>query len=369
MAAVAQGFKWWRKKDEEDESRVKNIIGDFAGNMLGGLPFIRDAYSFFSDGYEIENFFYASLNDLLDAFSAVRDLSSGTIKGEETDSRAVMVSLRKLLYAAGQITGIPTRNIYNLFYNTANRITPEASYKWADKFYKQSYRADLAEAIEKEDDEMISTIVGLMLNENVGNVTSESVRKEMDKLVTAGFDVIPRSVPGKITINDEEIELNKKEKTSFRTMYFTANDKAAKLVSSTQYTGASSEAQAKALQFIYNTYYAMAKGELTGTEATKNELFASAINIETLAIVIAKANALTADVDRKGNTINGSRKKKVQKYVSSLKLTAVQKYMIMGYLGYTNANGAEQVKAYINRLPISSEEKQKLYEYSGYKAG
>ena len=65
-------------------------------------------------------------------------------------------------------------------------------------------------------------------------------------------------------------------------------------------------------------------------------------------------------------TVSGSKKAKVQKYVNSLRLTAVQKYMIMGYLGYKNMNAAAQVQSYINRLNLSKEEKTALYQYSGY---
>ena len=39
------------------------------------------------------------------------------------------------------------------------------------------------------------------------------------------------------------------------------------------------------------------------------------------------------------------------------KLKAVEKYMVMGYLGYSNIYGENQVKSYINRLKLSKDEK------------
>ena len=104
---------------------------------------------------------------------------------------------------------------------------------------------------------------------------------------------------------------------------------------------------------------------MTGEGLTKNELFATAIDIDKLAIIIAEAKLMAADT-KNGVTVSGSKKAKIQKYVNSLRLTAVQKYMIMGYLGYKNANGAAQVKAYINRLNLSKEDRATLYAYSGY---
>jgi len=62
----------------------------------------------------------------------------------------------------------------------------------------------------------------------------------------------------------------------------------------------------------------------------------------------------------------GSKKKKITNYIASLKMTSVEKYMIMGYLGYTNKYGEAAVKAYINRLNLSESEKELLVKYSGY---
>ena len=80
---------------------------------------------------------------------------------------------------------------------------------------------------------------------------------------------------------------------------------------------------------------------------------------------IAEAPA-KSDLDKKGVAISGTRKAKIQSYVNSLQLKAVEKYMIMGYLGYKNTKGEIQVKAYINRLSLTKTEKAKLLEYSGY---
>jgi hypothetical protein len=96
-------------------------------------------------------------------------------------------------------------------------------------------------------------------------------------------------------------------------------------------------------------------------------LFAKAIDIEKLAIIIAEAKTIEAD-KKNGVTVSGSKKAKIVKYVNALPLTAVQKYMVLGYLGYKSTHGTEAVKAYINRLNLSNAEKDALYAYSGYSA-
>lgn len=60
---------------------------------------------------------------------------------------------------------------------------------------------------------------------------------------------------------------------------------------------------------------------------------AKAIDIEKPAVIVATATLLKADLDKKGVAISGTRKAKIQSYVNSLQLKAVEKYMIMGYLG------------------------------------
>ena len=49
-------------------------------------------------------------------------------------------------------------------------------------------------------------------------------------------------------------------------------------------------------------------------------------------------------------------------------MTAAEKYLVMGYLGYICKNGEAQVKAYVNRLKLTKEEKARLMEYCGYAA-
>lgn len=261
------------------------------------------------------------------------------------------------------------RNIYNVGYGLTKRFSPSTAYKIDDMFYHKNYRADLNKALEAEDEDMIATITGIMLGENIGEVESSAVRGEIDKLMQAGYNVIPRSVGKTITYDGETTTLTSAQIAEFKTIYATAHKAAESLVGLAQYKSAQAAIQAKALNFIYETYYNLAVEDLLGVDLeSKNVLFAEAIEIEKLAIIIATARALTADQDKKGNAISGTRKAKVQAYVNSLKLTAAQKYMVMGYLGYSNQHGESQVKAYINRLSLSKTEKQALLKYSGYAA-
>lgn len=366
MALIAQAFRTLYNKDDDDENIVQNMTVDAIGNLFGGLPLIRDIYSFYAEGYDLDNYAYSTVNDLLKSGQDIFDLI-GSIFDGSTDSRDVATSIKKTAYAGGQLLGIPTRNIYNFVYGLTKRFSPSTAYKIDDVFYKQSYRADLAKAIENDDEAMIATIAELMLDENLGGLSDSKARKEMVSLLEKGFDVIPRSVGDTITYDGEERTLTTAEKKAFEKVYSTANEAVASLVKLSQYDKATDEVKAKAVNFIFTVYYNLALQDFLGVDLeNKNILFAEAIDIEKLALIVATARTIVGDTDKSGKVVSGSRKRKVQAYINSLNLKAVQKYMVMGYLGYSNQYGENQVKAYINRLSLTKAEKEKLLAYSGY---
>jgi len=366
MALIAQAFRTLYNKDDEDENIAQNMAVDAVGNLFGGLPLIRDIYSFYAEGYDLDNYAYSTVNDLLQSGKDVFDLIGSVVDGS-TDSRDIALSIKKAAYAGGQLFGIPTRNVYNFVYGITKRISPSTAYKVDDKFYKQSYRADLAKAIERGDEAMIATIAELMLDENLGGLKDSKARSEMGGLIEKGFDVIPRSVQDTITYDGEEYTLTASQRKAFEKVYAVGNEAVASLVKLPQYAEATDEVKAKAINFIYSVYYNLALQDFLGVDLeNKNILFAEAIDIEKLALIVATARTIVGDTDKKGKVVSGSRKKKVQAYINSLNLKAVQKYMVMGYLGYSNQYGEVQVKAYINRLSLTKSEKEKLLAYSGY---
>lgn len=366
MALVAQLFRTLYNKDDEDDNVVANMTTDAIGNLFGGLPIFKDIYSRLVEGYEIDGYAYSAINDMLDSAENIFKMCGDIVSGEAT-SQEVAKNIKNMVYAAGQIFGLPARNVYNIAYGLTKRVSLSTAYRIDTAFYNKKYSADLNKAIARGDDDMIATIVELMTNERVGSIGDSAVSQELNSLVTKGYDVIPRSVGKEITYNGEEISLTSGQRKQFKEVYSVANKAVASLVKLTQYKSATDDVKAKAIKFIYNVYYNLALQDLLGEDLeTKTVLFAEAIDVEKLAIIVATANSLTADLDKKGNAISGTRKRKIQAYVNSLKLSAAQKYMVMGYLGFSNLNGESQVKAYINRLNLTKSEKEKLLKYSGY---
>lgn len=370
MALIAYFFQWLyrRNKDEEPEEQVLAVALDFVGNMIGGLPILNDVYSYFTDGYEVSNFFYSALNDTLEGANALKELAMAAASGEEISKQDIASSARKAIYAACQLLGLPVRNAYNLTAGIIGHFSPSAGYWLDDLFYKKSYRSDLKEAIENEDEKMIATVAGLLTDANIGG-QSKTVRAEVSGLVAKGYTgVLPRSLGDTVTYDGEQIELTKAQKKQFRKIYDIADESIETLVTLSLYREAEDSVKAKAIRWIYDTYYFLAMSDVLGIESSKNVLLAEAIDIEKLAIILCTARSIEADKDRSGKPIQGSRKKKIIAYIESMRLSAAQKHIVLGSLGYKQTQGRDKVQAYINTLNLTADEKKELLKYSGYAA-
>ena len=370
IAAMFNAF-YHRIKDEDEDGTVLDEIAvdsmtGFVGNLIAGIPIISDIYSFFADGYTIDNYAVSMFNDALEAFSGIQDIVESAATNSY-DGRQAARAVRKVIYSFGQFSGIPIRNMYNVTYGVLGFI-PNVKYGMDNMFYKPEYKADLRKAVAAGDEDAVSTIMGVMTGENVGEIESKQARAELNRLVLKGFDnVLPRAIGDSIKVEGEEIKLTNTQKKQFKKIYSIANESIGELVNLRQYKNATDEVKATAVKTVYKIYYDLALAELgADTASAKNILFAEAIDIEQLALIISAVKAIEADKDKDGNAISGSRKKKVQAYIGALNLTAAQKYMIMGYLGYKNQNGEAQVKSYINRLRLTRDEKTQLLKASGY---
>jgi hypothetical protein len=367
-ALLAYGFKVLFRRDEEET--VGTVAADAFGNMIGGIPFVRDVYSFFVDGYEMENFALSTINDVMKTMADTADLLQDAANGKDISKQEAMRAIRDVLYAMGQLSGVPTRNLYNNITGVINRVSPEAGYYIDGNVYKKSYSADLAAAIEADDEGMISLIASMMVEDKVGEVDSE-LALGLRELVEQGHDVLPRVLGDSITYDGEEIVLTRSQRERFKEVYGIAREQIVSMMQLRQYKTASVEVRARAIRRIWSTYWDLAVDDVLGVDSSeKDVLFAEAIDMDKLALIAATAQEIKADVNKEGKAISGTRLRKIEAFVEGLKLKAAQKYMIMGYLGYKNKNGEDKVRAYISSVSsLSKSEKDKLMGYAGYENG
>ena len=353
-----------RLKDKDDDEIARDVVVDSVAGMFTGLPIISQSIEFFTDGYGVEDFTISSFNDLL---QSTQDM--GKVIGGKATEGEVKSAIRGAIYSGGKLLGIPTRNAYNYFYGTVNTINEYAGYQVHGLLYSDNYKSELYKALNDGNTDRAQMLGSLLVDSSFGGY-SKATKDAIKPLVAAGYTVLPRTVGDSITYDGQEYKLTSRQKARFQKVYGQASAAVQKVVALQSYRKLSDEVKAKTIKRIYDMYYNLAIDDLLGTDTEdKTVLFSYAIDPDKLALIVAQAQSLQADTDKNGNAIAGSKKQKVVAYIGGLKLTAAQKFMIMGYLGYRNAKGEEQVKAYINRLgALSKAEKKTLFEYSGYAA-
>lgn len=364
LMGMLVNYGLFAKEPEDDESYIEIFLKNFGGSVTGMIPVVRDLYSFFVEGYELDNFAYETVNGLSEAVKNIGTLMERAGSGERVTDQEWMLAMRKFIYAAGQITGLPTRNLYNQIYGLIKRVSPSAAYDINSIFYGASTK-DLDKAIQKGDTALSTTIAEQLLSDK-GIDASKEVASVFSDLYSKGYSM-PKGIPESITYNEEEISLNAKQQGIVIDAYSEAANKAEGLINSADWASLSDDAKANALKLLFNYYYYYGINKATGAYAdNKTLLLGSAIDITKIASAYGKIAELTADTDKKGNVISGTKKAKVQRLVNSLRLSAAQKYILMGFLGYKNSNGESSVTSYIRNIGISQDMQTALFEMSGY---
>ena len=378
MAAIAQLFSWLYNKDKDDDETVgQQILVDFIGNLFGGLPLIRDVYTRIAEGYELDNYAYSALNDLLDSAVNLFDTVSSLVSGEES-SQTVASRIKNLAYSIGQIFGIPTRNIYNVFYGLTKRISPTTAYQIDEAFYAKNYVTDLNKAIESDDTDMIAMLTSMIFGERMGNTTmSDAVRNKFVDLYSKGYSVLPRTIGDTITYGGVEIPLTDKEYSRFRAIYAQSMKDLEKMVNSGTFSVLSEEMQAKAIKQVYDAYYYDALSDLVGVDerTTIGEL-SEWIDMSKLSVAFTGLSDIESDKNANGATIAGSKKKNTVKYLLKQNLSDGERLLILCYRGYSIQDGdykgytAKRAKRillqYILKLNGTQAEKAALAEKCGF---
>lgn len=370
LLAIALAFKWIKGKDDDEE------WGDIAknesiANLVGLIPFGGDIFDKLS-GYEPTNMAYTALSNTVEIAEDLYNGISTLITGDYQDPVKRNAAIRKTALSLSRLFGIPLQNLESYLKGIVGKISPATREEY-EALYKTksiaSYLDKMRKATENGDEQLADTIVNILFDDRTGKIKDDRMLDVVSDLLGQGYDVLPRTVNSTITFDGTEYTLTNRQHTKFMDVYSQSNDVVKNMISLSVFNRLDDAAKAKAINFVYDYYYNLGIEDMLGEDIeTKTMLFAEAIPIAQLAMAVAQASIYTADTDRDGKFINGTKKAKVQSFVQGLRLSAVQKYMIMGYLGYSNKYGETSVRAYINRLNISIDAKDYLFEASGYSA-
>lgn len=371
---MGQLIKFALNKDREDEegneiSFWQDLGMDFASSMVGMIPIVRDIYSLVVEGYDVKDNATEGIMNLAESIKGVIESSMTMIKGDVWDSTDIAKPLKSLIDAIGQVTGIPTRNVYNYVYGFTKRFSPSTAYEWNSIFYNNGYTKDLKKAMQKDDVDLQKTIIGLMLKDDGMTDTSEQVNNRLRELYAQGYTVLPRTVKDTLNYNGETYSLSKNQQTAFKATYGQANKEVEELIESRSFSTLSAEIQARAIKWIYDYYYEKAVFETVGEDAdSKNQLFGEVMDIPRFAMTIAACKSVESKVDKKGNVIAGSKKQAILQLLRKLSLSNNEILMILAYLGYSIEGNEQVIKNFISRIGLTRSQQKSLLQYCGIAA-
>ena len=367
MALIGELFKWFYDRYEDDEEGFESFGADIFGNMVGMVPLLRDAYSFFEDGYEVENYTYSMINDVLNSVNKTKDIIVDMSEGKEVTKEQHARNIRTLIYSTSQIFGIPARNAYNFATGIISKISKSADLS-IDAIFNEPKDTDLKESYKEAKAKGNVSLAGKSLDliyKNHDMELSDAVlKKELDRLngldITkkdddkSNYSVIAKRAPETVTIDDEEVELTVKQKNAFKSAYKTAEAEAGKMVRVYRYKKLDSASQSYAIRKIYEYQYSKAEESLTG-ERARLVYFGDIIGMDKLALILGYANFLKGDKDRKA---------KITAYIKSMGLISQHASLALRFLGYSDKDNDSKVKNFIKaRSSLTMEQKEELLKY------
>ena len=140
-------------------------------------------------------------------------------------------------------------------------------------------------------------------------------------------------------------------------------DLSVKLLKNAAFKKFDEKQQVSATQKFTDYYYASAMAELVGEKKDVKYYFYDEVGGADTAIYLTEIAAITSDKDKNGKSIANSRKTKVHNYIEKLKISALQKYMLMYLAGYTpSENGKQKIEQYLTKKGYKQEDLVGLWD-------
>lgn len=254
MIIITELFKWLYNKDEpEDSVWWLTRIGDYIGNLLGGLPLISDIYEAFLSGYGVESMEIEAVNDFIQTVTNIFETGNKVVSGEATSDDAGLL-LKNMTFSLGQLTGIPARNLYNGVYGIIKRVNEPLAYKIDDFSKGKNYKTDFDKATVKGKDVLARDILNTAFEVYVGDTVKKGTADELIRLSGLSYKVAPGEISSSITIKGESVKLTAEESALVMKYYKDAADALDELIVSSKYRGMDDKERAKAIEKLYSTY-------------------------------------------------------------------------------------------------------------------
>ena len=379
MLLITEMFRnfYGKNDDETEEERKNRIVVDAVGNVISGIPVLSEVWSTLTSNFGgFDSMEFSALNEFFDTAKGVAGYAEKVIEGKATE-RDSNKMIQDVLYSAGQLVGVPTRNMKNVTYGVVRLFSKDAAYKWDNALYKKSYSADLNEAVARGDIGRATMIMELALGEKLGSGFSTEAISELTRLSALSEKATPSAISDSITVNGEELVLDANQYTAVKSEYNKVIQATSDFIESKFYQSLTDTQKAKALRKLYATYKDVAYDTVLGTERNKKAGIMSKLFAGDVFNAYLSLGVIDSDVDDEGNTVSGSKRVKVVSAINSLKVSSEQKLLLICASGYSIKDGdirgvsadaakTRLLKYILNLRGISAEEKAEIAEMCGF---
>lgn len=352
-AIITTGFAKLRGKDDEEETFGQEILSNFVDEIFGMFPVIAEIQGYLSDGFELSIPSVDTFNRVMQSTKALVEKANG-----DEFSKA---DFRNILFAFGQLFGIPTRNLVNVARSTTNITDAIFGSNTNDEVIGLLYDKDLSQ--QKKDintylarnrvDKAGQVVEDILRSRGLTNVP-EALTKKYATFAGNNLYSYPKALSSKISINGAEYLLTDSEYSQIQKRYNTANTVAIKAMNYKEFANLSVANQNKVLNKIYESYYYSAISDNIDIDIDmsklKTAIYDDIIPIYKLLTHYYIIEQLTADKPNK--------KQIATKYINSLQMSRLQKEMFMIYLGYsTKPTIIPTIRNYLTSRGIVGEER------------
>lgn len=239
---------------------------------------------------------------------------------------------------------------------------------------------DFEYELDQGDVENATDIFNKVVLDKLGQSFKESTSGEIIRLAQIGDKfadkVMPSAISDKVTINGEERELTKEEYAVIKEKYGESVQRIDTFLESDLYKSYTDEQKASAIAKIYDLYKNLAYDSTLGTEKDKEALILYGAVDPDVLCAWETMSVLESDKDADGNTIAGSKRKKIVEAINNLDASDEEKLLLIAMKGYSLKDGdvsgltayQADVKLYnyILSLDLSEEERIVLFKAAGF---
>lgn len=349
--------------DDEKEDIIKSmLLDDFAGQIVGLIPFAKSLYNKFVNGYDLEMIGFNEINNFLDMIQT--DIPNAISTSATNQERRK--SIWKICQSIASLMGIPVKNLYNDMLmacglvDTVSGGSVQSRLKLKNAFGYATPTALnnlITMYAKKGKDEQLAEAIKIKVSQGTGDNVSQVVADELSSLYKKGaLSRLPSSLANSISINGEEYTINKNERSQMESIYKIANDEVEDLIRSNIYKALNDNAKAKAIMKLYEAYYTDSKSQVLGATASKLSFLTEYTDIGDICSIVAHCSDTNDDGKAKY-----TKQQKVA-YINSQRITSGKKYLALYLCGYTLSESNTSVaKNYLIRLGVSKKVAEEFF--------